>query len=107
MRRGRHPAGNSSEPGRFSAGKLQIFNPSHVGWKKGGIFNKYKLNQTIYAYAKEKSDCLWETIAASFSGELSETDKKAFRIIADGSFEKLCEDCTALKDVMERPVKLL
>lgn len=71
------------------------------------IFNKYKLNQTIYAYTKEKSDCLWEMIAASFSGELSETDKNVFRIIVDGSFEKLCEDCAALKDVIERLVSIL
>lgn len=42
------------------------------------IFNKYKLNQAIYAYAKEKSDGLWEMIAASFWGEVSETDKKYF-----------------------------
>lgn len=74
---------------------------------RNDIFNKYKLNQTIYAYTKEKSDCLWEIIAASFLGELSETDKKALRIIVDGSFEKLCEDCSALEDVTERLVKLL
>ena len=71
------------------------------------IFNKYKLNQTIYAYTKEKSDCLWEIIAASFVGKLSETDKKVLRIIVDGSFEKLCEDCMVLEGVIERLVKLL
>lgn len=74
---------------------------------RNDIFNKYKLNQTIYAYTKEKSDCLWEIIAASFSGELSEMDKKVFRIIVDGSFEKLCEDCSELEGVIERLVKLL
>lgn len=71
------------------------------------IFNKYKLNQTIYAYTKEKADILWEIIASSFFGTLSETDKKAFRIIVDGSFEKLCSDCTALENVIERLVRLL
>lgn len=71
------------------------------------IFNKYKLNQRIYAYTKEKADFLWEIIATSFYGEPSETDKKAFRIIVDGSFEKLCSDCTALEDVIERLVCLL
>lgn len=74
---------------------------------RNDIFNKYKLNQTIYAYTKEKSDRLWEIIAASFREELSETDKKALRIIVDGSFEKLCEDCSALEGVVERLVKLL
>ena len=71
------------------------------------ILNKYKLNQTIYAYTKEKSDYLWEMIAASFLGELSEMDKKVFRIIVDGSFEKLCDDCSALESVIERLVELL
>ena len=74
---------------------------------RNDIFNKYKLNQTIYAYTKEKSDFLWGIIAASFWGELSETDRKALRIIVDGSFEKLCEDCSALEGVIERLVKLL
>lgn len=74
---------------------------------RNDIFNKYKLNQTIYAYTKEKSDCLWKIIAASFSGELSEMDKKVFRIIVDGSFEKLCKDCSELGGVIERLVKLL
>lgn len=66
------------------------------------IFNKYKLNQTIYAYTKEKSDSLWGIIASSFSGELSETDKQALRVIVDGSFEKLCGDCSVLEGVIER-----
>lgn len=74
---------------------------------RNDIFNKYKLNQTIYAYTKEKSDFLWEIIAASFSGELSEMDKKVLRIIVDGSFEKLCEDCSEVEGVIERLVKLL
>lgn len=71
------------------------------------IFNKYKLNQTLYTYIKEKADLLWDLIAASFAGALSETDKKAFRIIVDGSFEKLCMDCTVLDTVVERLVKWL
>ncbi len=74
---------------------------------RNNIFNKYKLNKTIYTYTKEKSIFLWEIIAASFSGELSETDKYVFQIIVDGSFEKLCEDGTALDNVIERLVNLL
>lgn len=71
------------------------------------IFNKYKLNQTIYAHTKKKGDSLWEVIAASFAGELSETDRQAFRIIVDGSFEKLCRDTAAPEEVIERLVKIL
>lgn len=69
---------------------------------RSDIFNKYKLNQTIYAYTKEKADSLWGIIASSFSGELSETDKQALRVIVDGSFEKLCGDCSVLEGVIER-----
>lgn len=71
------------------------------------IFNKYKLNQMLRVYTKEKADSLWEILAASFSRELSEADKQAFRVIVDGSFEKLCSDCTALEEVIERLVDLL
>ncbi len=71
------------------------------------IFNKYTLNQRISAYTKEKADSLWEIIAASFYGEPSETDKKALRVIVDGSSEKLCSDCSELEDVIERLVDLL
>ena len=46
-------------------------------------------------------------IAGSFYGELSEKNKNAFRIIVDGSFEKLCDDCSALDHVIERLVNLL
>lgn len=71
------------------------------------IFNKYKLNQKIYTYTKEQADALWEIIAASFYGEHSEKDKKVFRIMVDGSLEKLCKDNTMLEDVIERLVNLL
>lgn len=74
---------------------------------RNDIFNKYKLNQTIYTYTKEKSDRLWEMISGSFYGELSETDKNALRIIVDGSLEKLCDDYSTLDNVMERLVNLL
>lgn len=71
------------------------------------IFNKYKLNQKIYAYTKQQADTLWEIIADSFYGEQSEKTKKVLRIIVDGSFEKLCKDCAMLEDVIERLVNIL
>lgn len=71
------------------------------------IFNKYKLNQMIYSYTKEKADDFWEIMAASFSGALTGEERKAFRIIVDGSFEKLCGDCAELENVIEKLVKLL
>lgn len=56
------------------------------------IFNKYKLNKTIYACTIRNADSLWNVIAASFNDSPSEADKAALRIIVDGSMEKLC--CT-------------
>lgn len=71
------------------------------------IFNKYKLNQRICAYTAEKADTLWETVAASFKGDISEKDRAALRVIVDGALEKLCCDDTVMENVIERLVKLL
>ncbi len=74
---------------------------------RGEIFNKYKLNQTIYAYAVGQNDALWETITASFDGGRSDEDRRTFRIIVDGAFEKLCQTRLAPDAVIERLVQLV
>ncbi|MDD6176016.1 MAG: TetR/AcrR family transcriptional regulator [Firmicutes bacterium] len=74
---------------------------------RSGIFNKYKLNQTVRAYTAGKSDSLWKIIAASFCGETSGDETKTLRIIVDGSFEKLSDAGLAPDDVIERLVNLL
>lgn len=71
------------------------------------IFNKYKLNKTIYAYVADKINSLWELIAASFDNEESENTKETLRIIIDGSFEKLCNTGLMPDAVIERLVNLL
>ena len=40
---------------------------------RSGIFNKYKLNQTLYDYTVRKSDLLWQAIAECF--EWDESDR--------------------------------
>lgn len=71
------------------------------------IFNKYKLNKTIYACALQNAEVLWEIIAASFQKGLMEEDKAALRVIVDGSLEKLCSDGSEPDRVIERLVNWL
>lgn len=71
------------------------------------VFNKYKLNASVYAYATNQNDLLWEAIFASFATVESEKDGEVLRFIIDGSFEKLCDDRMAPNIVIERLVKLL
>lgn len=85
---------------------LEIYFDSKV-MTHGGIFNKYKLNQAIYAYTAKKADSLWAIIAASFRGGPPSPEEQSLRIIVDGSFEKLCRFGTSPKDVIERLMDLL
>ena len=71
------------------------------------IFNKYKLNEKIYAYAKKQNDALWELICASLAVSDTQQDLETLRIIVDGSFEKLCSAGLAPDAVIERLVQLL
>ena len=73
---------------------------------RGDIFNKYKLNKSIYTYASEQNDILWEIVSASF-GEETNCGTETLRIIIDGSFEKLCNARIDPDAVIERLVKLL
>ena len=71
------------------------------------IFNKYKLNASIYSYTTEQNDALWEIIAPLFESGDSKQDMEANRIIIDGTFEKLCNDRINPDAVIERLVHLL
>ena len=73
---------------------------------RSGIFNKYKLNDVIYAYVSAQNDALWNTISAPFGCEAGEQGE-ALRLIVDGSFEKLCGSQVDPEAVIERLVKLL
>lgn len=68
------------------------------------IFNKYKLNTTIYECTVRHGDALWDIVAASFDQDLAEQDKEALRIIVDGSLEKLCDAGLEPDAVIERLV---
>lgn len=71
------------------------------------IFNKYKLNESIYSYTTEQNDALWKIISTSFDDGTSEENIKTIRIIVDGSFEKLCNARLEPDAVIERLVQLL
>ena len=71
------------------------------------IFNKYKLNQMIYAYTTKESDILWKVIAASFCAAKTDEEKKALRIIVDGTFEKLCLLGSSPDYIIDRLMDLL
>ena len=85
---------------------LKIYFDSKV-MTRSNIFNKYKLNQTVYAYTAGKSESLWQIISMSFSDEKADSEKKTLRVIVDGSFEKLCNSGSSPDDVIERLMDLL
>lgn len=71
------------------------------------IFNKYQLNDRIFSYVTEQNDSLWEMISKSFCNRDSKKDVDIFRIIVDGSFEKICNEQLDYDAVIERLVHLL
>lgn len=71
------------------------------------IFNKYKLNEALYSYTTEQNDDLWDIILSSMNDDISEQDKIAFRIIVNGSFEKLCNEKIVPNGVIDRLVNIL
>lgn len=70
------------------------------------VFNKYKLNSVIRAYADKQNDALWATISAAF-GIQTENEGCALRVVVDGTLEKLCDTHTNPDNVLERLVKFL
>lgn len=68
------------------------------------IFNKYKLNDTVYAFAADRNDDMWSLLSASFPEGV---DTPTLRTIVDGTFEKLCRDGADPDNVIEKLVNLL
>lgn len=71
------------------------------------IFNKYKLNDTIYSYVSVQNNKLWDIISEKTNSRLSEHDIESIKLIIDGTFEKLCNENKEPDDVIERLVQLL
>lgn len=71
------------------------------------IFNKYKLNEALYAYTTEQNDDLWEIIFSSLDDSTPKQDKISLRIIVNGSFEKLCNEKKAPDGVIDKLVNIL
>ena len=90
-------------PARLSL--LRLYYDAKV-MTRGEIFNKYKLNGTIYAYVSERSNALWETVSSAL-GAASAEEGETLRIILDGTFEKLCTTQGDSEAVIERLADLL
>lgn len=73
----------------------------------GDIFNKYKLNDSVYFYAAGQNDELWKIISAFFAENSPDENTDVVRIIVDGTFEKLCSARQSPDAVIERLVKLI
>lgn len=74
------------------------------------IFNKFKLNASVYSYATEQNDALWGILAPALWGGGSDGEDGIVRLIVDGTFEKLCDagaDPHRAEQVTERLVMLL
>lgn len=96
--------GNNKEP--VYSTLLHLYFDSKI-MTRSEIFNKYKLNNTIYIYAAKRNDLLWAMISTSFNGMNAKEEQEVFRLIIDGTFEKLCNDKISPDTVIERLVELL
>ena len=70
---------------------------------KNEIFNKYSLNASIQSYAVSEHEKLWEKIKFAFD----ENDCPVFKVIIDGTFEKLSESSIAPEKVINKLVNAL
>ena len=71
------------------------------------IFNKYKLNDRIYAYVVKHQNELWAEIMSLIAPSSSEEDEAVMRAIIEGAFEKAWEYSIPAEAVAERLVTLL
>lgn len=84
---------------------LQIFTiyyQSHC-MNRNEIFNKYALNENIYALAQMNHSCIREFI----KNFLPKDDRTTLMIIIDGTLKYLCEHREEEKKVIERLVELV
>ena len=71
------------------------------------IFNKYMLNEALYAYTTEQNDILWNILLSSLKSDLPEREKASLYMIVNGSFEKLCKEKIAPDGVIDKLVTVL
>lgn len=71
------------------------------------IFNKYKLNERIYAYVVKQQDELWLKIFAFVAPSASQTDEAVLRTIIEGAFEKAAAYSAPSELIAEKLVKIL
>ena len=76
---------------------------------RGEVFNKYKLNASLYAFTAARNDGLWARVLARL-GRYSQRDGVAIRILVDVAFEKLCACRASMEEaqaVIDRLVRAL
>lgn len=67
----------------------------------------YKYFPNKYSYTTEQKDNLLNIILESLDDSITEQNKKALRIIINGSFEKLCNEKAAPDGVIDWLVNML
>lgn len=71
------------------------------------IFNKYKLNEALSAFARDRNDRLWGLIAPVLLRSCAAEDRPALRLIIDGTFEKTSEEPCLSSEIVRNLVKVL
>lgn len=71
------------------------------------IFNKYKLNDSLYSFTKVQNENFWRIILSSMNQDITRKEELSFQVIVDGSFEKLCNEKIDPSGVIERLVNIL
>lgn len=71
------------------------------------IFNKYKLNDSIYHYAAEQHNKLWEEILPLIAPAASNRDANVLRAVIEGTFEKAEKYSVSAELAAERLLMIL
>ena len=71
------------------------------------IFNKYRLNDSVYAYAAKLHEALWSEILPCIAPGASQTDAAILKAITEGAFEKADACALPAESVCRKLVTLL
>lgn len=71
------------------------------------IFNKYKLNESVYSFVMKLQNDLWSKILFLIAPSASQTEELVLRSIIEGTFEKAVNYSVSAELIAEKLVKLL
>ncbi|MGN1421432.1 MAG: TetR/AcrR family transcriptional regulator [Eubacterium sp.] len=71
------------------------------------IFNKYKLNDSIYSVVMRLQNDLWSKIFSVIAPSKSQTEEKVLRSIIEGAFEKAADYNAPTDIIVEKLVNIL